>query len=217
MLSEPLSPSLNAPAGPAPAEAPPVAHEGLRILLDEHAALASMLRSILLMIDRGPGDEPERFFDVLRAMLFYIDEFPERLHHAKESDYLFPRLARRAPELLPVIERLERDHMQGEGRVRALQHALLAWEMLGESRRAEFVEAAREYVGFYFEHMRLEEAEILPAAARLLSAEDWQQITAVLASHRDPFARGGPADAIYDRLFTRIVTAAPAPIGVGRA
>jgi hypothetical protein len=45
----------------------------------------------------APGDEPERFFDVLRAMLFYIDEFPERLHHPKESDLLFPKLARRVP------------------------------------------------------------------------------------------------------------------------
>ena len=40
-----------------------------------------MLRSMLMMVERGPGDNPEKFFDVLRAMLFYIDEFPERLHH----------------------------------------------------------------------------------------------------------------------------------------
>ena len=30
-----------------------------------------------MMVERGPGDNPEKFFDVLRAMLFYIDEFPE--------------------------------------------------------------------------------------------------------------------------------------------
>ena len=92
--------------------------DSIRIIQDEHRAVAAVLRSLKLMLGRGPGDEPERFFDVLRAMLFYIDEFPERLHHPKESELLFPKLARRAPELLPVNERLEREHMRGEASVR---------------------------------------------------------------------------------------------------
>jgi len=78
----------------------------LKIIREEHAALSAMLRSLALMIERGPGDQPERFFDVLRAMLFYIDEFPERIHHPKESDLLFPRLVRVAPELLGVVSRI---------------------------------------------------------------------------------------------------------------
>ena len=31
-----------------------------------------------MMIHRGPGDDPHRFFDVFRATLFYIEKFPER-------------------------------------------------------------------------------------------------------------------------------------------
>src|SRR5947207_14608331 len=102
-----------------------MAHITLQIIRDEHAALAAVLRSLTMMLARGPQDEPERFFDVVRAMLFYIDEFPERLHHPKESDLLFPKLARVAPELLPTIRRLEVDHMQGEHKVRLLQHMLM--------------------------------------------------------------------------------------------
>jgi hemerythrin-like domain-containing protein len=34
-------------------------------------------------------DDRDQFFDVLRAMLFYVDEFPERLHHPKESALLY--------------------------------------------------------------------------------------------------------------------------------
>ena len=107
----------------------------LQIIRDEHAALAAMLRSMDMMVQRGPGNEPERFFDVLRAMLFYVDEFPERLHHPKESDLLFPRVARLAPETMETVVRLEKDHAQGEAAVRELQHLLLAWELVGESRR----------------------------------------------------------------------------------
>ena len=189
-------------------------HATLQIIRDEHAALAAMLRSLVLMIDRGPGDAPERFFDVLRAMLFYIDEFPERRHHPKESDLLFPRLMRVAPELIPVIRQLEADHISGEAKVRELQHLLLAWELIGESRRMSFTDTARVYVAFYMAHMRTEETQVLPAAEKALDASDWAELDPAFARDRDPLA-GGLRDPCYERLFTRIVLTAPAPIGVG--
>ena len=186
----------------------------LQTIRDEHAAVAAVLRSMLQMLDRAPDHEPERYFDVLRAMLFYIDEFPERRHHPKESDLLFPKLARVAPQLMPVIQKLEDDHMSGEHRVRELQHLLLAWELLGDSRREAFVQAAREYADFYLHHMRTEETELLPVAQKLLGASDWEQLNAAFNTQGDPLV-SGVRDPMYDRLFTRIVMRAPAPIGVG--
>ena len=55
-----------------------MAHSSLQTIRDEHMALAAMLRALGGLMDCGPGDEPERYFDVMRATLFYIDEFPER-------------------------------------------------------------------------------------------------------------------------------------------
>lgn len=192
-----------------------MSHASLRIIRDEHAALASMLRSMLMMLDRGPGNEAETFFDVLRAMLFYIDEFPERQHHPKESDLLFPKVVRAAPQTMATVERLEREHMSGETAVRELQHLLIAWELLGETRRAPFETAARSYVGFYLEHMRLEESVILPAAEKGLDSADWQELDAAFGLNRDPLTGRYPVDPAYDRLFTRIVMKTPAPIGLG--
>ena len=186
----------------------------LMIIRQEHSALSAMLRSLALMIERGPGEQPERFFDVLRAMLFYIDEFPERMHHPKESDLLFPRLVRVAPELLGVVSRLEAEHASGQDSVRALQHLLLAWELLGESRRPEFTEAAQAYLAFYLAHMQTEELELLPLAESLLDDQDWTALNTAFGAHHDPLA-AGVRDPCYDRLFSRIVLTAPAPIGVG--
>jgi hemerythrin-like domain-containing protein len=188
----------------------------IKIIADEHTALAALLRSLPPLVETGPGDEPGRFFDVLRAMLFYIDEFPEKRHHPKESNLLFPKLVRKAPELMALIQKLEGDHMQGETRIRDLQRQLLAWELLGESRRAVFVHNLREFVRFYLDHMRTEETEILPTARRLLDEAEWAEIDRAFMTARDPLA-GGVADPIYERLFTRIVLAAPAPLGVGEA
>lgn len=185
----------------------------LQIIREEHAAVSAVLRSMLRMLERGPADEPMRFFDVVRAMLFYIDEFPERRHHPKESDLLFPKLARVAPELMPVIAQLEDDHLRGEHRVRELQHLLLAWELLGDSRRWPFEDAARKYVEFYLAHMRTEETQLMPHADKL-SPQDWEELNAAFAHQVDPMVAGNK-DPLYDRLFTRIVMRAPAPIGVG--
>ncbi len=190
-------------------------HASLQIIRDEHSSLAAMLRSMLMMIERGPGDNPEQFFDVLRAMLFYIDEFPERLHHPKESDLLFPWVVRAAPSVMPVVEQLERDHMSGEKSVRELQHSLLAWELLGEPRRPAFTERCKQYVSFYLEHMRLEETVILPEAEKVLSDADWKELDAAFEENRDPLTGKYQPDPAYDRLFTRIVMKAPAPIGLG--
>ena len=192
-----------------------MSHPSLRIIRAEHAALAAMLRSLSMMLQRGPHNEPEQFFDVLRAMLFYIDEFPERLHHPKESQLLFPKVVRAAPHVQAAVEQLERDHQLGENAVRELQHQLLAWELLGVSRRATFEAAAAKYVSFYLEHMRLEEAVILPEAEKFLDAEDWRELDAAFASNCDPLIGRQPRDGIYERLFTRIVTTAPEPIGLG--
>lgn len=195
-------------------------HEALRVIREEHATLAAMLQSLTQMVKRGPvyegQDDSARFFDVLRAMLFYIDEFPEKHHHPKESDLLFPRVVRAAPHTMATIDQLERDHQRGEPRIREIMHLLLAWELLGETRRAVFVEEVTRYVDFYLEHMRLEESVVLPEAERHLSVADWHALNAAFATNQDPLNHRVPRDPQFDRLFTRIVMKAPAPVGLGQ-
>lgn len=187
----------------------------LRAIREEHSSLAAVLQSLRLMLDRGPGDEPAAFFDVMRAMLFYIDEVPERQHHPKESEWLFPKVAERSPQAAQAIERLERDHAGGEAAVRELQHLLLAWELMGDVRREAFSTALLRYIDFYLEHMRLEETVVLPAAQQHLTAQDWSALDAAFAGNSNPLASGQVRDPAYDRLFTRIVQRAPSPIGLG--
>ena len=187
----------------------------LRAIREEHSSLAAVLQSLRLMLDRGPGDEPAAFFDVMRAMLFYIDEVPERQHHPKESEWLFPKVAERSPEAAQAIERLERDHAGGEAAVPELQHLLLAWELMGDVRRDAFSTALLRYIDFYLEHMRLEETVVLPAAQQHLTAQDWSAMDAAFAGNSNPLSSVQARDPAYDRLFTRIVQRAPSPIGLG--
>jgi hemerythrin-like domain-containing protein len=186
----------------------------LDIIRDEHQALAAMLRSLKLLLAQARREQAPPDFDVLRAMLFYVDEFPERLHHTKESELLFPRLRGRAPELASLLARLDHDHSRGEAAIREVEHALLAFEVMGESRRDAFEQAVDRYVTAYLEHMAVEESDILPVAKRLFTPEDWAELDVAFAANRDPLTGHEPADE-YRELFHTIVNNAPAPIGLG--
>ena len=189
--------------------------KSVQIIRDEHMALAAVLRSLTLMIKKGPAEEPELFFDVVRAMLFYIDEFPERLHHTKESELLFAPLLTKAPHLAKDLEKLESDHVYSEGAVKELQHLLLAWELLGDSRRKVFERTVEHYVSAYLNHMRLEETVVTPEAEKSFTPQDWTQLDAAFEKNCDPLTGKYPREPLYDRLYTRIVMRAPAPIGMG--
>jgi len=189
-------------------------HASLKIIRAEHSALAAMLRSILLLLARHRRNGTLPDFAALRAMLFYVDEFPEQRHHRKETELLFPKLRARSPLARELLDRLDADHAQGERRIRDLEHSLLGFEMMGEPRRQAFEEAAQRYVDFYLEHMGLEEQQILPLAEKTLTADDWAVLDEAFEANRDPLTGHAPTTD-YDALFTRIVNAVPAPIGLG--
>jgi len=186
-------------------------HSSLIIIRHEHHFLSAMLRSITLLLreHRRHGTLPD--FDALQAMLFYVDEFPEKLHHPKESQLLFPRLRGRSERTDTVIDRLDREHAQGESAIRELEHALLGFRVMSstvqtEMRRDRFEQQMRLYADFYLQHMRVEEAEILPLAESVLGADDWTELDAAFLANRDPLT-GHEAETPYKPLFRTIVGA----------
>lgn len=196
-----------------------MSHPALTIIRHEHGALSAMLRSITMLLAEHRRRATLPDFSVLRAMLFYVDEFPERLHHTKESELLFPKLRQRSSDAGAVLDRLDRDHAGGERAIRELEHLLLGFEMMGDSsegeqRRTLFEDAMQQYVAFYLDHMRVEESEILPLAQRVLTDDDWKELDAAFLKNRDPLA-GAEADEVYRGLFSRILGSLPAPLGLG--
>lgn len=173
----------------------------LRVILDEHSALSAVLRSIGLLLSehRRCGTLPD--FTVLRAMLFYIDEFAERLHHTKASQLLFPRIRERCGgELAEVLDGLDADHARSQEAVRELQHELFGLEMMhdapdGQSRREQFEESMHDYIAAYLDHIRIEERQVLPLAERVLTAADWTELDAAFMQNRDPLTRRACDDA----------------------
>lgn len=179
----------------------------IAVIEAEHQALAAMLHSVPLLLAewrRQQAMPAAADFARLRAMLFYIDEFPAKLHHPKESQLLFPKLRARAPDIRDLLDRLDEDHLRGERAVRDLEHALLAFEMMGEPRRAAFEQMCERYVRAYLNHMQTEERELLPLALQVFSADDWLDLDEAFAANRDPLTGHAPEEE-YRALFQKVL------------
>jgi len=194
----------------------PRQRNAVRLILDEHKQLSAVIQGMLCfvrLIDKG---EKAPGLMVFRAMLYYIREYPEQVHHPKEAQYLFARLRDRTSELDETLAELESQHTQGEALVRELEHALTRYELEGSSAFLAFRDLVEKYAKFYFSHMRLEEEVILPGASRLLTPEDWTVVDAAFAGNRDPFA-GADLKGDLEKLFLLIVNIIPAPNNLGPA
>lgn len=169
-------------------------HPALKIIVDEHAALASVLRALRDAVAhaRAPAASPD--FEYFRAMLFYMDEMPARWHHRAEEEVLFPRISERCPALRPVLARLTAEHGRGEATVQGLERALTAWELVGAERREAFELPLRIFVEGYLGHMEVEESYVLPVAQDYLSEVDWRDLHAALTSRHGPLATRLAAD-----------------------
>jgi hemerythrin-like domain-containing protein len=183
------------------------------ILKSEHRSISAVLHGLQQLAKDAQSTKVRPDFKVFRAMLRYIDEYPERLHHPKEDEHLFARLAVRAPEARTLIEGLHAEHVQGAGLVRELERALVFFEDAWPGGAREFQAAVQTYSDFHWKHMRKEEDELLPLAERHLEPEDWKAIDAAFAANTDPIA--GMRERDFEQLFTRIVNLAPAPVGLG--
>ena len=187
----------------------PAPRSAIQVILNEHAQLSAVIEGMLRFVQLLEAGAKTPGLMVFRAMIFYIREYPEQVHHPKEDRYLFARLRDRTNDLDDVLAELEFQHAQGEVRVLNVEHALTRYELKGEPAFPALRILAREYAEFYLKHRRLEEEVILPAARRLLTSEDWVEIDAAFGANRDPFD-GVKVEEDLDKLFAMIVQTIPA-------
>jgi branched-chain amino acid transport system ATP-binding protein len=180
---------------------------------DEHRSISAVLHGLKQLARDAQDPRVKPGFEALRAMIRYIDEYPERLHHPKEDEYLFARLEARAPQAKPLVAALKAEHQDGARLVRDLERALVFFEEGWPVGAREFLEAVDAYAEFHWKHMRKEESELLPLAEKHLAPEDWRAINAAFDVNQDPIA--GIRERDFEALFSKIVNLAPAPLGFG--
>lgn len=186
----------------------------LTIILDEHRSLAAITHGLRFLVREMREKNIEPDGKLLWAMLYYIDTFPQKLHHPKEEAYLFRRLKMRTHEADKAILELEEQHKAGGENVKALEMALGRYQAGAPGGREEFMAAAETFADKIAVHMAMEENVLIPMAKQHLLPEDWVEIAQAFGTNGDP-RFGAEPDHEFRSLFSRIVNLAPPPIGVG--
>ncbi len=180
----------------------------IALIQREHDALGRVLRGLDeithdIALQRNAPD-----FDLLAAMLYYIDQFPERFHHPREEETLFARIRNRTTGADQLLNTLQNEHQHGARLTADLALKLMRLQGGGQVELQSFSKAVADYLRFYWAHMQVEEDDLLPIAERVLSPADWAAIEVAFATNDDPIF-GRSQDPRYSRVYSRIVNLAP--------
>ena len=165
--------------------------EPLGLLSDCHRRIEHFLRVLVALADQVGGgtlDASQR--SQLQSALTYFSVAAPK-HTADEEESLFPRLeaheGAEAKAALDLVRRLERDHDEADARHRAVDLLGRRWLDNGRLDEAD-VHLLRNHFQrlrtLYEAHIAVEDGELFPAAARLLSASDIESIGREMAGRR---------------------------------
>ncbi len=186
----------------------------LAVIEAEHRNMRRVANALGVLAQRlsvGPtGDD----LHTVALIADYLNAFPLRFHHPKESDLLFAQIRRRSNESGEILDRLDREHQVTPAQVTRI-HDLAATALATDRTRiAGLIDEIAGFCALLDEHMRIEEEVAFPLARRALAAEDWAKVDAAFAAHVDPLGDPG-AEGDIALLRARITQLLPAPEGVG--
>ena len=174
------------------------------------AKLLDLLESEILAIEVGKTPD----YALLRNIMQYITQYPDRYHHPKE-DLIFAQLVMREPEVRADVEAILKEHVS---------LGAAGWEFGGLLRTADvdsvnvregLSTAGLAYIRALREHMLIEEGVLFPIAMEVLTVEDWKLIDEKIGTTKDPLF-GSEIPDEYQRLYSLIIDrterqSAPAP------
>lgn len=174
----------------------------IQALKEEHRNIARLLDALSHQIEVfAEAGDPD--YDIVLGVADYFIDYPDQCHHPKEN-LVYARLRHAHPQEAEGLFDLVAEHRQVHERVVRFHETIDL--LLGQSdiARASIVAAARDFIALEREHMQKEEAQVLPLAERVLTAEDWAQIEAALAERRDPLF-GDRAEQNFAALRERLL------------
>jgi hemerythrin-like domain-containing protein len=155
----------------------------------EHLNFAKLLDILEEQLERFHTDEGPNY-ELMLDIMFYMTHYSDLLHHPRE-DLALAKIKERQASVGPLVDELTRQHVLikecGEDLVTDLD-GIVNGSILS---REQVEIPGRNYIANFRTHMQTEEAEILPLAAKLLSAGDWSRIERTVRHLEDPLFGGG--------------------------
>ncbi|HTD06948.1 hemerythrin domain-containing protein [Undibacterium sp.] len=192
---------------------PEASRTAIRAIYDQHENLTAILDGMQHFVDAMQVDAAALDLKVFRAMLFYINEYPEILYHPNEDRYLFAKLRKRTRDLDVPLAELEFHRCRSAGLVRNLEHALNRYEFSGMQALPALAGLVSDYAEFYRAQMKLEAEVILPEVEDILQPEDWDEIDQAFTTDHELSKEGG-LKRDFENMVAMIGNIIPRSIGV---
>ena len=190
--------------------------QAIDIIRGEHRTLAAVIDALRHVADDMGQAKLTPDYKLLWSIIYYIEEFPDALHHPKEDDVLFPRIRARSHDIDATLDDLGRQHANSRPHLDALKSLLGRMEAGIPGAMQEFSTKVSTYEAFHRKHMAQEEAEVLPKASEVLTEQDWNEVAAAFAENKDPLqGQEATKSEWFRQFYRRIVTLVPEPWGVG--
>lgn len=135
--------------------------------------------------------------------LRYFREYPRKVHHPKEDAIyavLRHHLARGAGHVFNALE----EHAELHQELSAVSAAAHSLETKDEAAIRGFCERLRRFTARERRHMEMEEAHLYPAAVHMLTADEWESVSASCTSEVDPIF-SEQVSASFDRMIAEIL------------
>ena len=98
-------------------------------------------------------------------------------HHHTEDDQIFPALLAVRPDMGPLIEKLEDDHLQLVQTMEAVDSAVSAIERTPDAAHQKALHESLVAVrDAFFPHLDIEDEQILPAIAESIAPKLWEEM-----------------------------------------
>ena len=168
----------------------------------DHANIAKileLLESEILAIEVGKTPD----YSLLRDIMCYMTQFPDRLHHPKEN-LIFAKVLEREPGTRAEIETLLEEHISISKAGQNFDSLLRISKIDSVKAREGLRTGGSAYIRTVREHMAKEERTIFTLAADIFTEEDWQAIEEAVDAIEDPLF-GAVIAKGYERLY-RLIT-----------
>jgi hemerythrin-like domain-containing protein len=173
----------------------------------EHRSMCKVVALLERLLEDLAKYDSEPDFVLLSSALYYIDEFPERVHHPKEEQHIFDTLRRRTTALDPALDRLQAQHLESDILASRITRAMVRYQGGAPDGLARLRAAVSAYSALLAEHIRAEE-HLLDSAANHLTDGDWLSIAAAFEAHVDPLSYHSTVEE-FRRLYGRIMNRLP--------
>ncbi len=143
----------------------------------------------------GRAEVPD--YEMMQGVIEYFLDYPDLYHHPTE-DLILSKMETRTWIAKDGFPDLRHEHQELATMTRRFSTAIQDILQEVEMPREAFQQRAHEFLDFYRSHIKKEEEVFFPAALKVLTKEDWAEISEVRKIRDDPIF----GSKLHERLET---------------